>query len=124
MTKLLADENIPRRTVEILRGEGMDITMVSEASRGLSDSAVIEHANREGRVILTFDKDFGELIFREGKRVAGLMLLMFPPSSPEHVADRILHAISRVAPLENKVVTVREDKIRATPIRQKTENPS
>ena len=124
MTKLLADENVPRKTVEVLRNEGMDITMVSEASRGMSDRAVIEYANREKRVIVTFDKDFGELVFRERIRVEGLMLLRFAPFSPGHIADRIRHTVSQVTPLENKIVTVREDRIRVTPIRQHIEHPS
>lgn len=121
MTKLLADENIPRKTVEILKKEGLDIASVSESSPGLSDRAVIEQANRENRIIITFDKDFGELIFRERQKVKGLILLRIAPSSPEHIAERIQHTLSHVIPLENKIVTVREDRIRATSLRKPTE---
>jgi len=118
LTKLLADENIPRKTVEVLRNEGLDVASVSETSPGLSDRAVIEQANKENRIIVTFDKDFGELIFRERQEVKGLILLRIAPSSPEHIAERIRHTLSQVTPLENKVVTVREDRIRATPLRK------
>jgi len=99
----------------------LDITSVSEASPGLSDRAIIEQANRENRIIVTFDKDFGELIFRERQKVKGLILLRIAPSSPEHIAERIRHTYSQVVPLENKIVTVREDRIRATPLRQPIE---
>ena len=117
MTKLLADENIPRKTVEILKKEDLDITSVSETSPGLSDRAVIDQANKETRIIITFDKDFGELIFREKLKVEGLILLRIPPSSTEYIAERILHTLSQVIPLENKLVIIREDRIRVTPLR-------
>lgn len=123
MTKLLADENIPRKTVEILRKQGHDIASVSETTPGMSDRAVIEQANKEDRIIVTFDKDFGELIFRERQKVKGLMLLRIAPSSPEQIAERIRHTLSQVTPLENKVVTVREDRIRVSPLRKPTEEP-
>ena len=109
--------------MEILRKEGLDIVSVSETSPGLSDRAVIEHANRENRIIVTFDKDFGELVFRERQKVKGLMLLRIAPISSEHIVERILHALSQVTPLENRVVTVREDRIRVTPLRKPTEEP-
>jgi len=121
LTKLLADENIPRKTVEILKNEDLDITSVSETSPGLSDRAVIEQANKENRIIITFDKDFGELIFKERLKVKGLILLRIAPSSPEHIAERIRHTLSQVTPLENKIVTVREDRTRATPLRRPIE---
>ena len=121
MTKLLADENIPRKTVEILKNEDLDITSVSETSPGLSDRAVIEQANKENRIIITFDKDFGELIFKERLKVKGLILLRIAPASPEHIAERIRHTLSQVPPLENKIVTVREDRTRATPLRRPIE---
>jgi len=117
LTKLLADENIPKKTVEILKDGNLDITSVAEVSPGLSDTAVIEHANSEKRVIITFDKDFGELIFREKLKVEGLILLRIPPSSSEYIAERMLHTLSQVIPLENKLVIIREDRIRVTPLR-------
>ena len=68
--------------MEILKDGNLDITSVAEVSPGLSDTAVIEHANSEKRVIITFDKDFGELISREKLKVEGLILLRIPPPPP------------------------------------------
>ena len=57
--KLLANENIPRSLVNMLKNMGVDIVWLGESSeRGLSDTQVITRANNENRVILTRDKDF------------------------------------------------------------------
>lgn len=58
--RLLADENFPRAAVEALRRSGHDVTWIRIFAPGIADSAVLELAAREGRVVLTFDKDFGE----------------------------------------------------------------
>ena len=62
---------------------------MAESSPGLNDRTILEHANRDDRVIVTFDKDFGELVFRESLAVRGLILLRFTPISPEQIAERI-----------------------------------
>lgn len=116
MTRLLADENVPRKTVDALKASH-DITSVADTSQGLSDRDVINLANRENRVIITFDKDFGELVFRDRLRVKGLILLRIQPSSPEYIAERIRHTLNQVASVENVVITVREDRIRVTTLR-------
>jgi predicted nuclease of predicted toxin-antitoxin system len=69
LTKLLADENVPLKAVEILREKGVDAVSVTELSPGLKDREVLDLAGREGRIIATFDKDFGELVVRERARV-------------------------------------------------------
>ena len=53
MTRLLADENIPIEVVRFLKRSGVDITSVMEFSPGLSDTEVMELANRENRVLVT-----------------------------------------------------------------------
>lgn len=117
MIKLLADENIPKKTVDALKQGNVDITSVADSSPGISDRAVIELANNENRIIITFDKDFGELIFRERLKVKGLILLRFTPISPEHIAERIKHLLAQEVSIKNKTVAVSEDRIRVTPLR-------
>jgi len=63
LTKLLADENVPLETIEVLKREGVNVASVMELSPGLS--------NREGRVLVTFDKDFGERWSERGPRLRG-----------------------------------------------------
>ena len=64
--KFLANENIPLPSIGILRNEGYDVLSIAESFAGIKDVDVIDIASAEGRIILTFDKDYGELIFRYG----------------------------------------------------------
>ena len=72
--KLLADESLPYPIVLALRGQGFDLISVMEDSPGISDGQVLEIANREGRIVLTMDKDFGDLIYRERRASLGIVL--------------------------------------------------
>ena len=59
MIKLLADENVPRRLVYLIREQGVDIIRLQDLkARGISDKELIEMSNRLGRAILTRDLDF------------------------------------------------------------------
>jgi len=117
LIKLLADENISKKAVEVLKSKGIDITSVVDLSQGLSDRAVIELANDENRVIITFDKDFGQFIYRERLKVAGLILLRFAPTSSENIAERIQHMLAQQISPKNKLIVVREDRIRVTSLK-------
>ena len=64
--KRFADENIARALVAQLRARGHDVLYASEAQPRASDTDWLTRAEAEGRLILTSDKDFGDLIFRDG----------------------------------------------------------
>jgi len=117
LIKLLADENIPVKTVQVLKRKGVDIKSLLDLSPGLKDLAVAAIANRENRAIVTFDKDFGELVFKKRLKVKGLILLRFTPISPEQVAVRIEHILVKDIPIENRLVVVREDRVKVTLLR-------
>jgi predicted nuclease of predicted toxin-antitoxin system len=61
MAGFLANENAPREAVLAARGAGHDVTWMVELQPGASDEIVLALARQEGRVLLTFDKDFCEL---------------------------------------------------------------
>ena len=61
--KWLADENIPLGTVAALRSCGEDVLAVAQASPGAAHEEVLRLARRQGRVIVTFDRDYGDLVF-------------------------------------------------------------
>ena len=73
--RLFADENMPRAIVVQLRGLGHDILYASEAEPGAADRDWLVRAEAERRVILTSDKDFGDLIFRDRLTSHGVVLL-------------------------------------------------
>jgi len=62
--KLLANENFPLDSVIYLREKGFDIKYIGTDLSGILDSEVMEMAEKEDRTILTFDRDYGELIFK------------------------------------------------------------
>lgn len=63
--KFLANENIPVELVNELRKLGYDILKVDEIKKGMKDREVIEFSHKEERILITFDKDFGELVVKE-----------------------------------------------------------
>ena len=89
--RLLADENVPRPSVERLRDAGIDVTYVAEQIAGASDLDVLALAELEDRITLTFDRDFGELVFRQGIPArSGVIYCRFVPTSPTETAERLL----------------------------------
>lgn len=62
--KLLADECCDVALVEALRADGHDVLYVAESLRGASDDGILTRAYTENRLLLTEDKDFGELVYR------------------------------------------------------------
>ena len=84
--KLLANENFPLKSTSLLRQAGFDIIAIGTDNPGISDKEVIRIAEREKRTIITFDKDYGELIYKHGyKPEAGVIFLKpfdFKPEDP------------------------------------------
>lgn len=64
--RFLADENFPGPVIRELRSHGHDVVAVKENMRGAEDGPVLERARADGRVLLTFDKGFGEIAVRSG----------------------------------------------------------
>ena len=72
---LLADESVDRQVVEKLRESGYSVLYVAELEPGISDQEVLNSANEENAVLLTADKDFGELLFRQRRFSLGVVLI-------------------------------------------------
>jgi predicted nuclease of predicted toxin-antitoxin system len=73
---LLADESVERQVVERLRRDGHAVLYVAEMEPGITDDVVLERANEAAAMLLTADKDFGELVFGEGQLSSGGVLLI------------------------------------------------
>jgi putative transposase len=73
---------------------------------------------REGRyvlrILLTFDKDFGNLVFKAGVKAKGVLLLRFRPSSPEQIAQKLKALIATGIQLEGQFVVVNEQRVRVS----------
>ena len=93
--KFFADENISSKAIVNLQKDGIDIIPVSSVRYGLDDSNVLKLAYERKRILITFDKEFGYLVFKKKIKSFGVLLLRFIPSSPEYVAKRIDELIRR-----------------------------
>jgi predicted nuclease of predicted toxin-antitoxin system len=72
---LLADEGVDQPIVERLRNDGHDVLYVAELSPSVTDEEVLQRANDLGVLLVTADKDFGELVFRQARAHPGVVLL-------------------------------------------------
>lgn len=73
--KFLADENIESRLVQKLQDDGYDVTWVRKLYPGRSDLTVFKIAQSQHRILLTNDKDFGEICFLQKKIPEGIILI-------------------------------------------------
>jgi predicted nuclease of predicted toxin-antitoxin system len=110
---LLANENFPAPAVRTLRSAGVDVVAVREAMPAASDREVIAYARREGRWILTFDRDYGELVFREGlPPPPAILFFRQEPFLPEYPADLVLALLSDPGQVDGCMVVIGERNIR------------
>ncbi len=60
----LSNENIPLTSIRRLRAAGHDVAAIIDSAPGTDDTTVLARAAQEDRIILTFDRDYGELIYK------------------------------------------------------------
>ena len=73
--KIVADENIDSEIVSRLRADGHEVIYVSEESPGIDDQSVLSRSVQTDGVLLTADKDFGDIVFRLRQVHAGVLLV-------------------------------------------------
>ena len=110
---LLANENFPALAVEALREKGHDVAWVRTDAPGSSDRDVLWRAQKEKRIVATFDKDFGELAFRHGLPSAcGVLLFRISTASPQEASDKIVAALESRSDWEGNFAVIEESRIR------------
>lgn len=72
---LVADESVEGPIVARLRSDGHGVVYIAEMAPGLSDDDVLQEATSRGAILVTADKDFGDLVFRLGKANSGVLLI-------------------------------------------------
>jgi predicted nuclease of predicted toxin-antitoxin system len=86
---LLADESVDRPIVQRLRQDGHDTAYVAELSPSITDEDVLREANQRSAILLTEDKDFGELVFRLDRVHGGVILVRLAGASPATKAETV-----------------------------------
>ena len=91
--RFVADESCDFAVVRALRASGHDVVAIAEISPRLSDQKVLALAHDEMRVLVTEDKDFGELVYASKQQTSGVVLLRFPADARSAMAKATIVAI-------------------------------
>lgn len=94
----LANENFPLLSVRLLREAGHYVVSIIQEAPGSKDEDILKRAHTERLIILTFDRDYGELIYRhKALPPAGVVYFRFTPATPSEPAEIFLNVIDRAA---------------------------
>lgn len=113
---LLIDENIDEPIVEALKELELKIVSISDIAPGVTDDEVLDIANRENAVILTSDKDFGELVFRKRLINKGVVLVRLHGISADEKKSIIREFVNNyIDKIENSFSVISKNNIRIRP---------
>lgn len=115
--RILANENFPADAIAALRQHGHDVVWIRTDSPGSSDGQVLARAGAESRVLVTFDKDFGELAFRTKLPASsGIVLFRISMASSAHIAHIAVMALESRTDWAGHFAVVEDTRIRMTPL--------
>jgi predicted nuclease of predicted toxin-antitoxin system len=89
----LADENIEAEIVEVLRNSGYKVKYVLEMSPGVGDKEIISQANKNNSILITSDKDYGELVFRQHLVHNGVILIRLHGMPADKKSEIVLNFV-------------------------------
>lgn len=115
--RILANENIPGDAVQLLRGRGHDVSWIRTESPGATDQANLGRALSEQRLLITFDKDFGELVFRLGRDAScGIVLFRIAAASSVAAAAKIADTLDSRTDWAGNFSVVDDFRVRMVPL--------
>jgi predicted nuclease of predicted toxin-antitoxin system len=110
---LLANENFPVPAVRKLRAAGIDVVAVTDVMPAAADTEVLAFARQQGRWIVTFDRDYGELVFKDGLPAPpAILYLRQEPYPPDRPADLVLAMLSEPSLAAGFLVVISERGVR------------
>jgi len=89
----LADESVDRPIVIRLREERHTVLDIAEMSPGITDEKVLGLANQNSSILLTSDKDFGEMVVHQRRFTQGVVLIRLAGLDPSYKAELTASAI-------------------------------
>ena len=106
--KLVADESVDRQIIDLLRLDGLEVIAIAEIAAGSTDEDVLARAVSEQALLLTADKDFGDLVFRQGLAAEGVVLARLSGLSQQTRAEHVRDAFRQHSHLFPGAFTVIE----------------
>lgn len=116
MRSFVADEHIPGKSIKLLRSAGYDVLSIGEDRPSLRDIDILALANEEDRIVITCDSDFGDLVFKRGRKcTTGIIYLRLGPFKSNEPGEIILSYLA-IAPdqFEGRFSVVDRTRIRQT----------
>jgi predicted nuclease of predicted toxin-antitoxin system len=111
----VADESCAMPVIRALRESGHHVIAISEIAPGSADDQVLERALQESCVLITEDRDFGELVYARGRSTAGVILVRFHSEARQSKAPTVVEAVSRLgARLEGRFTVVEPGRVRTS----------
>ena len=107
--KFITDENLGIKVPDYLKDLGFDIVSVAQIARGDPDKKVLEIANKQGRILITLDKDFGELVFKEKLIHAGVILLRLKDESVDNKKRVLSKALRSKRNFQGKFMVIKDN---------------
>jgi predicted nuclease of predicted toxin-antitoxin system len=115
--KFLVDQCCEKSVTITLREAEYDVVSVDESMPGCPDAEILERAYKDGRIVITEDKDFGEMLFRLHRRSMGIMLLRFRADERHLRNSRLLDVLkNKETLLAGNFIVITRDKTRIRPI--------
>ena len=111
--RFLVDECTGSKVAEWLRDENHEVFSVFDEARGMTDDEVLAKSFAENRILITNDKDFGEMVFRERRKHHGVIFLRLDDERAANKIEVLRQLIENYAnKLPEQFVTVTETKVR------------
>lgn len=104
----VADESCAGPVIRVLREAGHDVVAIAEVAKGATDEEVLERALNEKRVLITEDRDFGELVYARGRSSAGVILVRFHSHARSAKPATVVEAVTRLGSRLRDAFTVVE----------------
>lgn len=111
--KILADEDVDYRIVKELRKKGFEVVSVLEDYKSISDKEVLKIAKKQGALLITEDKDFGEWVFAHKEKSVGIIFLRYKPDELKKITESLINLLLKYTDsLYKKFAVIKVNKIR------------
>ena len=113
--RFLADENIPRKVVDQISKKGYDVLWIKKIAPRSSDDRILSMAEADERIIFTFDRDFGQLVYEKKLLTTqGIIYFRLDGLSPSKIVEAVINALDSDAIFSGYFTVVTKTNIRQT----------
>jgi len=111
--QFVADESCAGPVIRALRTAGHEVIAIAEIAKGASDEAIMERAFSEGRVLISEDADFGELLYARGRPSAGVIFVKFDSRARRAKPGAVVEAVAKLGErLRNGFAVIEPGRVR------------